>query len=253
MTQILGSLLHNAAKYTPEGGKVRIELASTESTATIRVIDSGVGIPADKLERIFDMFSRIERTLPGDGGLGLGLAFARRLSEMHDGTLTVTSAGDGTGSTFTLSLPASTGDEPLAQPSQTASAKPVRSLTILVIEDNDDVAETLVLWLEHHGHTVHLAKTGSAGLELMAQIRPQIVLCDIGLPGGMSGIDVCQRVQSLPVETRPFMVALSGWAQAEDREKTKAAGFAHHFVKPVKLSKLFDVLQTFQTTVQSGA
>jgi signal transduction histidine kinase len=248
VTQILGSLLHNAARYTPAGGNITIDLASTDTTAMIRIIDSGVGIPADKLDRIFDMFSRIERTLPGDGGLGLGLAFARRLSEMHGGTLTVTSSGDGAGSTFTLTLPASTNGEAVVQQSQAPLAEPVRSLRVLVIEDNEDVAETLVLWLEHHGHTVSLANTGSAGLELLGKIRPDVVLCDIGLPGGMSGIDVCKRVQTLPIETRPFMVALSGWAQAEDREKTKAAGFDHHFVKPVKLSQLFDVLQTVQSS-----
>ncbi len=254
ISQILANLLHNAAKYTPSGGRVAVELSSEDGHAWIRVIDTGLGIPADKIERVFDMFSRIERALPDSNrGLGIGLALARRLAGMHDGSLTASSSGEGKGTTFTLRLPAT-------ESTGAAAARPVEllprrtkattSLSVLVIEDNEDAAETLALWLQDQGHRVQLANTGTHGLALLQEMRPDIVLCDIGLPG-MNGIEVCERVQDLATELRPIMVALSGWGMAEDRRRTKEAGFDHHLVKPVAADKLFALLQTVQDTTTS--
>jgi len=247
VSQILGNLLHNAAKYTPAGGEIRVELAHESGNAIVRIIDSGMGIPPDLIVHVFDMFSRIDRSVPGsDTGLGIGLAFARRLAEMHGGALTASSSGADRGSTFTLSLPGA--DEPQEKVSHDPDRTVCRSdvtapLDILVIEDNEDVADTLASWLEAQGHKVGVARSGPDGIELVQQTRPDVVLCDIGLPG-MDGVEVCRRVRRLLISFRPVMVALTGWGGQEDRLRTQEAGFDHHLVKPVALNELRNILQS---------
>ncbi|HET9623600.1 MAG TPA: response regulator, partial [Kofleriaceae bacterium] len=195
VSQIVGNLLHNASKFTPQGGTVRVELDHQAGAAIIRVSDTGIGVPADQLERIFEMFARIERTASAkDRGAGIGLALAKRLAQMHGGDLTVWSAGENRGTTFSLALPgAELGgtwtDVPANEPRPQSSAAP---LHILVIEDNDDVADTLASWLEGRGHRVLVARTGTRGLELILEVRPQLVLCDVGLPE-MDGVEICTR------------------------------------------------------------
>jgi signal transduction histidine kinase len=248
IAQIIGNLLHNALKYTREGGKVSVALTHAGGNALVRVTDNGMGIPPDQLERVFEMFTRIERKLPtADPGAGIGLALAQRLAQMHGGNLTAWSAGEGQGTTFTLTIPAEAAaaeeaaearDEPGAAPS--SDSEP---LDIAVIEDNDDVADTLAAWLEGLGHRVRVARTGPSGLELVLETKPDVVLCDIGLPG-MDGVEVCQRVREQAREFRPLMVALTGWGKEEDRKRTAKAGFDHHLVKPVKLATLSDVLHS---------
>ena len=245
ISQIIGNLLHNASKFTPQGGTVRVELDHHAGNAIIRVSDNGMGIPADQLERVFEMFARIASgASASDRGSGIGLALAKRLAQMHGGDLTAWSAGEGRGTTFTLTLP---GADTVASATE-VQAKPPRRfdprapLDILVIEDNDDVADTLAAWLQEMGHHVQVARTGSSGLELTLAMRPQVVLCDIGLPE-MDGVEVCQRVRQLARDFRPTMVALTGWGKDEDRKRTKDAGFDHHLVKPVALDRLSEVLQ----------
>lgn len=242
VAQILTNLLHNAAKFTPPGGSIRVELAREDGDAVVRVLDSGPGIPAAQIQRVFDMFTRINRPgVTAEGGLGIGLALARRLAEMHDGRLSVSSEGEGRGATFTLSLPAARSIAPTkAEPTTGDTHRDVGSGTgmrILVVEDNEDVADTLVAWLEATGHQVFLARTGQSGLELVRETRPKVVLCDLGLPG-MDGLDVCRAIRSSQAGPQPVMVALTGWGREEDLRRTREAGFDHHLVKPVAPDRL---------------
>ncbi len=243
VNQIVTNLLTNAAKFTPKGGQISVELASEDGRAAVRVSDSGAGIPADQVERIFDMFARITHGDGGESGLGIGLALARKLAEMHGGSLTASSAGEGKGSTFVLTLPviaelgAGTPAEVKVEPSAAAGG-----LNVLVIEDNDDVAETLTMLLEELGHQVSLARTGRTGIAMVQEKEPHVVLCDIGLPG-MDGLEVCRQIRALATKTRPIMVAVTGWGQDADRRKTREAGFDHHLVKPVGIGSLNQLLQ----------
>lgn len=246
ISQIIGNLLHNASKFTADGGTVHVELTRHASNATIRVSDDGVGIPADQLERIFEMFARIEGASSStDRGAGIGLALARRLAQMHGGSLTAASAGLGRGSTFTLTIPGVEIEQPAplrSEPPPPRYERATTPLDILVIEDNDDVADTLAAWLEGLGHHVVVARTGEEGVSVVEQIRPQLVLCDLGLPE-MDGIEVCQRVRQMMHDVQPTMVALTGWGKEEDRRRTREAGFDQHLVKPVALDVLSEVLR----------
>ena len=164
---------------------------------------------------------------------------------MHDGELTASSGGVGHGSVFTLALPAEREDTRVVaearEPIERSDKK--ANLDILVIEDNQDVADLLAIWLESRGYTPHVANTGQVGLELIQRVRPSVVLCDIGLPG-MDGNEVCRRVATLPFDDKPVMIALSGWGMEEDRNRTREAGFAHHLVKPVAPQALFELLDS---------
>jgi signal transduction histidine kinase len=246
IAQIIGNLLHNASKFSPKGSEIRVELAAggpDGDDAMIRVIDRGVGIPPDEIDRAFDMFSQVRSEAGTGGGLGIGLSLARRLAELHGGALHAFSEGDGRGTTFTLTLrhacpaPAAAAAAPADAPQRAANGK----LAIVVIEDNDDAADTLAAWLETMGHTVKVARTGPEGLDLVRSSRPQLVLCDVGLPG-MDGVEVCRHVKALPSSVQPVMVALTGWGMEADRKRTRDAGFDHHLVKPVAPDKLRAIL-----------
>jgi signal transduction histidine kinase len=245
IAQIIGNLLHNASKFSPLGAEIRVELAAGHGDATIRVIDRGIGIPPAELERAFDMFSQVRgaRAIGNGSGLGIGLALARRLAELHGGTLAAVSEGEGCGSTFTLTLrgaDATATAEADADADHTARPASNGKLTIVVIEDNDDAADTLAEWLETMGHSVRVARSGPEGVDLVREFRPQLVLCDIGLPG-MDGVEVCRQVKQLPIG-QPVMVALTGWGMDADRKRTREVGFDHHLVKPVAPDKLFAIL-----------
>jgi CheY-like chemotaxis protein len=244
ISQIIGNLLHNASKFTPENGHVSVELKYEAGKALISITDTGVGIPQDQLERVFEMFAMIERKSQTSRGAGIGLALAKRLAQMHGGNLIATSDGEGHGTTFTLSIPGT--EVARARTTTPKDIIPVLSalgdpLDILVIEDNDDVADTLAEWLGHMGHKVRVARTGPSGLELVLTTKPDVVLCDVGLPE-MDGVEVCKRIRASADDFRPLMVALTGWGKEEDRQRTSDAGFDHHLVKPVALDMLSDVL-----------
>lgn len=246
IAQVIGNLLHNASKYTPVGAELAIDVRADAGSATIRVIDPGVGIPADQLERVFDMFAKIERsTRDVHGGLGIGLALSRQIAVLHNGSLVAQSAGEGRGATFTLSLPlvAAMPAELAQGQTQQASSQVAKSLSIVVIEDNEDAVELLEILLTDIGHQVAVARNGLEGLELVRDVVPQVVLCDLGLPG-MSGVEVCQRVRALQLPSQPMMVALTGWGMTEDRRRTHAVGFDHHLVKPVTADSLLEILRS---------
>ncbi|HMG53133.1 MAG TPA: response regulator [Kofleriaceae bacterium] len=246
VAQILGNLLHNAAKFTPDGGRIEVALAQAADHARIEVTDSGVGIPPEQIERVFDMFARVDRLgARAEQGLGIGLALARRIAELHAGTLTATSGGDGHGATFVLSLPALRAAEPAAAPGRSATPllDGAEALKILVIEDNNDIADTLADLLSDLGHRVWVARNGPDGVALVKDALPNVVLCDLGLPG-MDGVEVCRSVRGMALSAQPVMVALTGWGRDDDRRRTSEAGFDHHLVKPVASDKLHAVLRT---------
>jgi signal transduction histidine kinase len=246
IVQIIGNLLHNAAKFTPPGGRISVELAVESDQALVCVSDSGEGIAADQLERVFEMFTRSSTQSKADRGLGIGLALGRRLAELHGGTLTAASEGAGLGTTFTLRLPV-IADQ--SQPALSAITEPPEAVTpqaaldIVLIEDIEDVAAELAQWLGEQGHRVAVANTGTSGVELVAKNEPDVVICDLGLPD-IDGVEVCRRIRKLALASQPRVVALTGWGREIDRQRTREAGFDEHLVKPVEAKALRTLLGT---------
>lgn len=232
LAQVFSNLLQNACKYTPLGGAIAVRAERVEKSVVIRVIDNGVGIAAGMLAHVFDLFAQDERTIDrSQGGLGIGLTVVRRLVELHGGTVRVRSDGRGAGSEFTVILPLIDQErEPPFVASAISSLAPIAG-RILVIEDNVEAGETLAELLVMSGHEVKVALDGRAGLELYETFRPQVVLCDIGLPG-MDGYEVAIRMRERRPTRRPTMVALTGYGSQKDHERSLAAGFDHHVVKP---------------------
>jgi signal transduction histidine kinase len=244
VAQIVGNLLHNASKFTPEHGQISLTMSYEEGAAQIRISDSGVGIAPEQLASVFNMFTRIEGgATVANRGLGIGLALSRRLAHMHGGELRATSPGAGQGSVFTLTLPAElAAPEPPRESQRPASLAPSGiGINLVIVEDNRDSAEVLALSLEGRGYLISVAHDGAQGLALVEKKQPHIVLCDIGLPD-MSGLDVCKRVRELSLAQQPVMIALTGWGMEADVRRTQDAGFDHHLVKPVAPATLFQLL-----------
>jgi PAS domain S-box-containing protein len=243
LAQVFGNLLNNSCRYTPSGGTITVRVEREGREAVVSVVDTGSGIPADQLERIFDMFMQVDRSLErAQGGLGIGLTLVKRLVEMHGGSVQARSAGVGRGSEFVVRLPIAPVEGAAAAPSaRRADAQAPRVRRILVVDDNQDAAASLALLLEISGHEVHVAHDGAQALEAAAKYRPEVVLLDIGLPV-VNGYDVCQKIRH-EAWGRPMMiVALTGWGQEEDRDKSHQAGFNDHLVKPVDYDALVALL-----------
>jgi signal transduction histidine kinase len=241
LEQIAVNLLENAVKYTPPGKPIRVRVASEGNEAVFEVSDEGEGIAADLLPRIFDLFTQGERTLDrAQGGLGLGLTLVRNLTELHAGRVWAHSEGIGKGARFVVRLPL------VPAPERSVEAKPApaaagRALRTLVIEDNVDSAETLKTLLSLQGHDVHIAHDGPTGVERALEVRPEVALVDIGLPG-FDGFEVARRLRAAPGGDAIRLVALTGYGQPEDRRAAGAAGFDHFLVKPVDLLALGELL-----------
>ncbi len=248
VVQILTNLIDNASKFSPVGGEIRVVLGTDASGAGISVTDRGPGIPATEVDRVFDMFTTIDRSSDSaSGGLGIGLALSRRLAEMHGGSLTAESGGTDVGATFTFRLPLAASRPATAsteEPKPTSGVRGIvphaKSLNVVVIEDNDDAANMLAKWLAASGYEVHVAHLGEEGLELVRRFEPDVVLCDLGLPG-MDGNEVCRIVKNELVPP-PTMIALTGWGSEHDRTVTRGAGFHHHLMKPVQPKQAPDAL-----------
>lgn len=241
LAQILTNLLSNAARYTESGGRVLVEATLENRTAVLRVVDSGIGIPRDALASIFTMFSRAPEALALDqGGLGIGLALAKQLAELHGGSLTAASEGPGKGSTFTLRLPVEARSVEPELPGRIL-APPVPSRRILVVDDNVDAALTLAELLGLDGHEAHVAHDGPSAVESARRLSPDVAILDIGLPG-FSGLEVARRLRGEPSLAGLFLVALSGWVQPEDLVRSREAGFDHHLAKPVDVGTLVRLL-----------
>jgi signal transduction histidine kinase len=245
VAQILTNLLTNASKFTPESGRTTVTLTSEGTEAVIRVVDTGSGIPSGKVDEVFGMFTRVERPgVSAPAGLGIGLALARRLAEMHGGTLTAASAGEDQGSAFELSLPSAPSQEPQIEALPPAPADgPSASLRILIIEDSSEIVESLTELLEDMGHRVWSALTGQQGIDLVQEAQPNVVFCDLGLPR-MTGVEVCRRIRALAPSVRPMMIAMTGWGRDEDLRRTQEAGFDRHLVKPIGVDSLSRLLQS---------
>jgi PAS domain S-box-containing protein len=243
--QVVVNLLNNAAKYTDAGGLIRMTVSQEGDEAVIHVRDNGVGITPELLPHVFELFTQVDGSLGRSyGGLGIGLALARNLVEMHEGRLQASSAGLGLGCEFTIRLPVLTGAPTPETITVLEPGHPERSLRVLVVEDNVDTADSLSLLLRLYGHDVQLARTGPAALELAAECRPDVVLLDIGLPG-MDGHQVAKRLRELPGFKDVMMCALTGYTPSEaDRERQQETGFNHYYVKPVDVTKLRELFKT---------
>ncbi|MBX3471508.1 MAG: PAS domain-containing protein [Planctomycetes bacterium] len=243
LAQLVGNLLHNAGKFTPAGGRVEVRAEARAGSAEVRVEDTGIGLSPDLLRRLFDPFSQAEQGPDRSaGGLGLGLALVKGLAELHGGSIAAESAGPGQGAAFVLRLPLAAdkvADEP---PGRDVGERGAQGLRVVVIEDNRDAAESLQELLVVVGHEVEVAFDGRAGLEAARALRPEVVICDLGLPGGLDGCAVARRLRAEPATASALLVALSGYGQEEDRRRTREAGFDAHLVKPVGWSELEAVL-----------
>ncbi|WP_437940633.1 PAS domain S-box protein [Sorangium sp. So ce341] len=244
LSQAIGNVLHNASKFTQAGGRVTVALsAAPESSAAIRVRDTGIGMDAAMLARAFEPFSQADCSLDRSrGGLGLGLALVKGLVELHGGVASAESAGIGRGTEVVLRLPLSREVAPSAESAAPGSELAARSLRILIIEDNVDAAETLQTLLAMEGHRVEVALSGPAGVDAARAFLPEVVLCDIGLPGGMDGYGVARALKGSPGTSPSLMIALTGYGREEDRRRAQEAGFAMHLVKPIEPSALETVL-----------
>ncbi|MEW6370241.1 MAG: ATP-binding protein [Pseudomonadota bacterium] len=243
LIQVAANLLNNAAKYTPDGGELHVSLLRHDGVAVLRVSDNGIGIGADLLPVVFDLFTQAQRTPDrAQGGLGLGLALVRKLVELHHGTVEAHSEGLGQGSTFTIRLPLLPADRAAAAPP--AAAVPpadARSWRILVVDDNVDAARTLGMLLESAGHQVTIEHSAQAALARSEQDRFEVILLDIGLPD-MSGHVLAGALRRLPCCGGSALVAVSGYGQEQDRQMSREAGFAAHLVKPVSAGALIDTI-----------
>jgi signal transduction histidine kinase len=265
LVQIVANLLHNAAKYTDEGGRIALSASREDGEVAIRVRDDGIGLREELVEQIFELFRQGDDSLDrAQGGLGIGLTVVRRLVELHGGRVAATSGGPGLGSEFVVHLPlaeataarADGGDEPTDEEAEAETIADRGGLRVLVVEDNADSAESLRLLLEMAGHEVRTAPDGAAGLEAAERFGPDVVLCDIGLPG-MNGYELAERLRppaGEPGAGRPVtLIALTGYGDDASRERSRRAGFDHHLVKPMEPDALERVLDAVRAERGGGS
>ncbi len=249
LAQVVSNLLNNAAKYTSPGGHIRLTVRRQNGHADIEVVDNGLGIDADMLPRVFDLFTQADRHLDrSQGGLGIGLALVSKLVEMHGGTSRAVSEGHDKGSIFTVSLPLI--DEQgaaIGKGLQKTQKKTMAPMKVLIVDDNIDSAQTSLWMLDLMGHKGTLAHEGVRALEIARDLKPDVVLLDIGMPG-MDGYEVCRQLRRMPEMKNKTVIAQTGWGQESDRQKAFAAGFDHHITKPVSLDLLTQLLADIRLT-----
>jgi len=242
LAQVFANLLNNAAKYTPAGGRVALNARIDGGQAVVSVKDSGEGIPPEMLARVFNLFTQLETGKRAQGGLGIGLTLARTLVEMHGGTIEAFSHGRGQGSEFVVRLPLPSTERLRQREDRPVQAPVVRMLKrVLVVDDNADAADSIGMVLELLGAEVKVVHNGSDALDCLADYKPDVVLLDLGMPG-LSGYEVARRIREAPGAGGVTIVALTGWGQREDRNRTSEAGFDHHLVKPANVEALEMIL-----------
>ncbi len=246
IAQVLSNLLNNAAKYTPAGGRITLSARRVDEDVVISVADTGTGIAPEALGQVFQMFTQVARNLDrSQGGLGIGLSLVRGLVELHGGTVTAESAGLGSGSTFTVRLslaePSHTGSGETASPDQHDGDS--RSLRVLVVDDNEDAADSLATIIRLRGHSVTVSNDGVEAVRVAQEFKPQLVFLDIGMPG-MTGYEVARTLRTMDVTRDAILVALTGWGSKEDRARANTAGFDHHLTKPAEIKVVQDLMSS---------
>jgi CheY-like chemotaxis protein/two-component sensor histidine kinase len=244
LVQAALNLLNNAAKYTPEAGDIWVEVKSAGGEAFVRVRDNGSGIAPNMMENIFDMFAQGERTLDrSEGGLGIGLTLARRIVQLHGGTITAHSAGPGAGAEFTVKLPRLDTESSEAVPvvGEILETAGTHKRYVLVVDDNADAASSMAMLLRMHGQEVDVEELGAPAIERVSRRIPDVMLLDIGLPD-MSGYDVAREVRAMAGGDRIKIFALTGYGHDEDRRRSLDAGFDGHLVKPVAPADLVNLI-----------
>ncbi len=242
LEQMVVNLLTNAAKYTQDGGSIRLRAAREANDFVISVQDNGCGIPHEQISEMFELFSQGDRSLArSEGGLGIGLTIVKSLAEMHGGSVTTRSDGPGRGSTFTLRLPAAHQLSQDVVTSETTSHAGHEDARVLVVEDNQDTASSMAAFLRLSGHRVEVAGDGYAAIKAARNLKPDYVLLDIGLPG-LDGYEVARRLRQELACKNAVIVAVTGYGQDEDRHRSQEAGFDHHLVKPIDFDKLTAIL-----------
>jgi PAS domain S-box-containing protein len=237
LRQVITNLIHNAAKFTPPGGRIDVLAERDDNEVVLRVRDSGIGIHPELLPHVFDLFTQDERSLERfHGGLGIGLTLVKRLVEMHGGHVQANSAGLGMGSEFEVHLPIAAITRPPAGEKKSESKAHAR-LRLLLVEDNADAAEALTMLLELYGHQATVVADGLAAIEAVQKSAFDIALVDIGLPG-IDGYEVARRVRAMPKAKAMTLVALTGYGQDSDKQRAMSAGFDEHLTKPVKIERL---------------
>ncbi len=257
LEQIVTNLLNNSCKYTDPGGQIWVSVGQEESWMTLRVRDNGIGIAPDMLASIFDLFVQAERRLDRSrGGIGIGLTLVRKLVELHGGAVEARSAGLGQGSEFVVRLPVPSGDKEVEaagrkpsgsglpeglRPAASTSLSP-KSFRVLVVDDNQDAANSLARLLRQQGQEVRVAYDGPSALTLAGEFHPEVAVLDIGLPG-MDGYDLARRLRQQQGSASLYLVALTGWGQEDDRRRSTEAGFDRHLVKPIEPDSLLRLFQ----------
>jgi CheY-like chemotaxis protein len=233
LEQMVGNLLSNALKFTPRGGFITLAAEAQEDSIAISVTDSGVGIPADQVDQVFDLFSQTERSLDRSlGGLGIGLTVVRALAVLHGGTARISSPGENNGVHAVIRLPRAASEAPAGnEPATDSNPESPLPCRVLIIEDNDDARETLAAYLRLRGCHVEVAGDGHAGLEAAVRSVPEVVICDIGLPG-MNGYRIVSTLKLQPQFQRTVFIAVTGYGDIPDRQRSKASGFHAHLTKP---------------------
>ena len=254
LSQVFGNLLHNAAKYTDAGGRIDVIARRDGDSVAITVRDNGIGIAQNMLPRVFDLFSQAPVSLArSQGGLGIGLTLVRALVELHGGSISANSPGLGGGSSFTVKLPLTTlAAQAASSPPQAPAYAPASAgLSVLIVDDNEDAAESLAEVVKSMGHRAHVAYTALSALQVAADLAPDLILLDLGLPD-LDGLETARRLRRM-LASGTRLVAVTGYAADEDRRRTREAGFDQHMAKPVMPEALAEVLQKTQPRAPVGA
>jgi signal transduction histidine kinase/DNA-binding response OmpR family regulator len=255
LVQILTNLLNNAAKYTDDGGRIWLAVGQEKNEVVLRVRDNGIGIPADMLTSVFDLFTQVERSLDRSaGGLGIGLTLVRRLVDLHGGSVQAESDGPGRGSEFIVRLPVLAAEKAPNSPTGKSLSPPLPRTghRVLVVDDNNDAAESLAMLLRLSGCEVCSTQDGPSALDAVQTFQPHIVVLDIGLPG-MTGYELAQRLRQNVTTREAVLIALTGYGQEEDRQRSQQAGIDHHLVKPVDFGVLQELLASLAPGNSRGA
>jgi signal transduction histidine kinase len=251
LTQVFANLFNNAAKYTPAGGVVEVEIEGQPPHVRVHVRDNGVGLERGMLDEVFGMFVQVSGSArAAQGGLGIGLTLVRNLVELHGGRVTAASEGLGRGCEFIVELPLAA-PLPASEPAAAINGDGLRGARILVVDDNRDAADSLGVLLRALGADVRVAHAGDEALSLAAEWQPEIAILDVGMPG-MDGCELASRLRADPRYEHLLMVALTGWGQPADRERIAAAGFAHHFLKPLDIASLVEAVSSSLSPLGRG-